>query len=144
MNDINLSSLQRAMQNLTQAMRYAQQAEDGADTGLFETLRGGAIQAFENAYELCVNLTRRMLAEFEMEHMGVAQLSFAELWRVAAACGITDDPKAWMRFRQMRNLTSHTYDEKKAKKVYVQIPEFMAELQHVLMMLEKIKDAASG
>jgi len=34
------------------------------------------------------------LAEYETTQMGVAGISFAELWRMAAEKGVTENPKA--------------------------------------------------
>jgi len=48
-----------------------------------------------------------------------------------------------MEFCQMRNLTSHTYDEQKVQKVYGQILQFLMELERIITALERM-NAASG
>jgi hypothetical protein len=42
----------------------------------------------------------------------------------------------WWDYRNARAATSHTYDEAKAKEVIFLIPAFIAEAQHLLLMLE--------
>lgn len=43
----------------------------------------------------------------------------------------------WTGFREMRNLTSHTYDEEVAEKVVRVVPDFYEE---VSFLLQKLKD----
>ena len=76
--------------------------------------------------------------------MGTTEMSFAELWRMAAEKGVTETPKIWTAFRQMRYLTLYTYDEQKAQKVYENIPEFLTELTKLVPALERLEHAASG
>ena len=44
--------------------------------------------------------------------------------REAANAGLIDDPEAWLKFLEDRNLTVHTYKEKLAKQIYTNVKKF--------------------
>jgi nucleotidyltransferase substrate binding protein (TIGR01987 family) len=56
--------------------------------------------------------------------------------REAAQQGIIDDPQAWIRYIDARNLTSHTYNEEVAQKVFKTVQEFFPALENLLKKLE--------
>lgn len=43
--------------------------------------------------------------------------SFRDLMRTTAEKGLVTNVEAWFRYRQLRNITSHTYDSVKARMV---------------------------
>jgi nucleotidyltransferase substrate binding protein (TIGR01987 family) len=45
---------------------------------------------------------------------------------------LAGDWSAWRTWREMRNITSHTYDEAKAVQVAAAIPGFLAEANELL------------
>lgn len=118
---LDLTALTNAVSQLTRALGTCRTFET-ADAALAEQLRGGAIQAFEYTYELCVKTLRRLLEE--MEGTGIDHLAFREVVRLGAERGLINDPEAWFRFRELRNLSSHSYDHTKAMTVFAALPGF--------------------
>lgn len=66
--------------------------------------------------ELYWKTLKRML-----EEEGVRSGTPRETIRAAFAAGWLDDEEAWLEMLRDRNLTSHTYDEEVARKVYASV-----------------------
>ena len=81
------------------------------------------------------------MAEIE-QPAEVERLSYRDLLRLTAAKGFIDDPTAWFQFRENRNMTSHTYDEDKAKAIYETLPTFLSQAQALVEQLQQynVKD----
>ena len=79
------------------------------------TLAAGVVQNFEFVYELCVKMLRRRLTLDAATPPELAALSFRDLVRLGGQAGLVDDVRAWFTYREMRNLTAHTYDRAKAR-----------------------------
>ena len=99
-------------------------------------LRSAVIQSFEFSYELSVRGLRRVLIERAITSDRVADQSFNELLRSAADAALIDDPVAWRAWRELRNATSHAYDETKAQRVAEQAERFAVDAAALLAALE--------
>lgn len=127
-----LSELQRNLDLQGSALAH--------DKRLLDTFRTAAIKSFEYAYELSVRLMRRHL-ELRSEVPGeIDALDFRTLMRVAAEKGVIDNPLAWVRFREKRNITSHTYDEAQSLEVLAAMPEFIIRARYLLQRLVGVVD----
>lgn len=131
---IDLSPLRNALAMLAEANQFWQQQPAGDP--LKPHLRSAVIQSFEFSYELSVRLLRRALIERAASNEEIADLSFADLLRVAADAGLIDDPMAWRRWREMRNATSHAYSEARAQAVASGAAAFCADGERLLSRLE--------
>jgi hypothetical protein len=68
-------------------------------------------------------------------------MPFQDLIRTGSERGLLlSDWSRWKVFRTARSITSHTYDEAKAREVFAIIPEFLAEASH---LRDRLKDAAA-
>jgi nucleotidyltransferase substrate binding protein (TIGR01987 family) len=94
---------------LREALSFWDDQPDGAP--LKPHLRSAVIRSFEFTYELSVRLMRRVLIERVESADLVASLSFNDLLRRAADAGLVPDAARWREWREMRNATSHAYDE---------------------------------
>lgn len=131
---LDYTSLRKALAGLARAIDRSVPAS--AD----EELRDAAILRFEYTYELCWKMLRhRMMAE-AADPGGVGAMSYRELIRKGAARGFVADPSAWMRYRELRNLSSHTYDEAKADEVSRSIPAFQRDAVALLAALTREDD----
>jgi len=63
-------------------------------------------------------------------------MSFREMIREGAERGLIADPVAWFHYREKRNLTSHTYDEKVALDVYQAALAFLTDAESLLATLK--------
>ncbi|MGB1092199.1 MAG: nucleotidyltransferase substrate binding protein [Oceanobacter sp.] len=127
--NLDLSPLTRALNSLDRAVsRSLREPED-------EEVRDSVIQRFEYTYELCWKMLKRQLEMDSASPAEVDSLSFRDLIRSGAERGYIQDPSAWFVFREMRNITSHTYNAEKAKKVHRSAIEFA---EHARSLLEKL------
>ena len=78
-----------------------------------ELVRDATIQRFEIAYELAWKTMKLWLAGKDIDVRNAK-----DTLRAALEQGIIDDGNAWARLHEMRNLTSHVYDEAVAQRVF--------------------------
>lgn len=132
---IDLSSLVNAAARLEEGLaRYRQDTRDAQ-------IRDGLIQRFEFTYDLSHKMLRRVLELSAANPEEVDRMSFPTLIRTAHEQGLTrSDWASWRTFREMRNLTSHTYDEAKALEVADAIPGFLAEAKELLGRLGRYSE----
>ena len=124
---LDFSSLANATARLDEGLaRYQTDTSDAQ-------IRDGLIQRFEFTYDLAHKLLRRVLEEAAANPQEVDQMTFPALIRTATEQGLLrSDWTQWRTFREMRNITSHTYDEAKALQVAAGIPAFLEEVRVLL------------
>jgi nucleotidyltransferase substrate binding protein (TIGR01987 family) len=132
---IDLNPLRKALGWLAEAL--ALWHEQPAGSMLKPHLRSAVIQSFEFSYELSLRSLRRVLIERSGSADRVVDLSFNDLLRSAADAGLLADPMAWRVWRELRNATSHAYDEAKAEAVARDAEVFCADARALLAALEK-------
>jgi nucleotidyltransferase substrate binding protein (TIGR01987 family) len=133
---LDFSSLAKAVARLDEGLtRYA------SDTGDSQ-IRDGLIQRFEFTYDLAHKMLRRVMEASAANPEAVDRMTFPELIRTAAEQGLTASGwPAWQAWREMRNITSHSYDEAKAMQVVSGIPGFLAEARDLLARLSRTAEA---
>lgn len=118
--------------------------EEGQARYLLDTsdqqIRDGLVQRFEFTYDLSHKMLKRQLMESAATPEAIEQMSFPTLIRTASEQGLLrSDWAQWKLYRDLRNLTSHTYDEAKALEVVAAIPEFIAEARFLRdRLLERV------
>ncbi len=135
---LNFQSLQRAVAQLEKSYGYlhSDMARDNAE--LRDEFRSATIQKFEYTYELAVKMIRRQLAEIVSDPMRLRSIAFNDLMREAEDAGVIADARAFVRYRTMRNETSHTYEEKTAEKVAASAGDFLSDMRFLLKQLERL------
>lgn len=131
---IDFTALRRALAMLQEALALWQAQPEG--TVLKPHLRSAVIQSFEFSYELSVRLLRRVLIERAAAAQRVADLSFNDLLRAGADAGLLADPLRWRAWRELRNATSHAYDEAKAQAVAMGAVTFVDDAASLLSAME--------
>jgi len=99
-------------------------------------IRDGLIQRVEFTYDLSHKFLPRVLEAAAANPEEIDRMTFPALIRTASEQGLlkgnwTD----WQAFREMRNITSHSYDEAKALQVAAAIPAFLIEAEALLERL---------
>jgi nucleotidyltransferase substrate binding protein (TIGR01987 family) len=97
-----------------------------------EFIRDSAIQRFEFTFELAWKVLKRYLAA-----QGVEVRSPREAIRAAFEQGLIRDDPVWLAMLELRNLTSHTYDEKIAERIYAELPGALARFEALLAALRQ-------
>ena len=131
---IDLSALRKALAVLTEALTLWHAQPPGSV--LKPHLRSAVIQSLEFSYELALRSLRRVLIERAGAADRVTDLSFNDLLRSAADAGLLPDPGAWRVWRELRNATSHAYDEARAEQVAHDAELFCADARALLAALE--------
>jgi nucleotidyltransferase substrate binding protein (TIGR01987 family) len=103
---------------------------------LRKTLVAGVIQSIEFVYELGIKTMKRIMEAQAASASEIDQLAFRDLLRTAAEMGLIDDVLAWFRYRDMRNITSHTYDQAKAQQVLLSATPFLCDARKLLERIE--------
>ncbi|MDD2772907.1 MAG: nucleotidyltransferase substrate binding protein [Elusimicrobiales bacterium] len=136
---LDLSSLKKAVGSLGQAL------ETASSTGFMKKLtrvqrdlvKAGVIQNFEFTYELCWKFTQRWLSANANREDAQSPLTRKDLFRMAAQHGLIKKPENWFAYSEARNITAHTYDTKKAARVYAQAAPLLADAKYLLAQLQK-------
>ena len=131
---IDLAPLRNALAVLVEAQQFWQ--AEPQQSVLRRHLRSAVIQSFEFTYELSVRNLRRVLIERAASADSLIDLSFADLLRRAADAGLLSDPIAWRQWRELRNMTSHAYDEATAQEVAVRAGAFATQAAELLAAME--------
>jgi nucleotidyltransferase substrate binding protein (TIGR01987 family) len=127
--NLDLSALEKALDSLRRAVvRSAGSPEDSE-------LRDAVIQRFEYTYELCWKMLKRRIELDSPNPAAVDAMSFKDLLRDGAERGLIGDVGKWMIYRDGRNITAHTYDEKKAAAVHRTAVEFLPDAAALLNSL---------
>jgi nucleotidyltransferase substrate binding protein (TIGR01987 family) len=128
---LDFTSLKKALSSLNRALQRSQSAPGD------EELRDAVIQRFEYTYELAWKSLKRQLEQEVPNPPLIDQLSYRDLLREAAQAGIITEVERWMDYRELRNITAHTYDDLKAQRVYDAVDDFYTDATALLKALEE-------
>ncbi|MCX7337766.1 MAG: HI0074 family nucleotidyltransferase substrate-binding subunit [Alphaproteobacteria bacterium] len=138
---LNLTSLESAVFQLGQSLNYYNSDIAEKDEGIKKQFCMASIQAFEYTYELCHKMLKRYLEMTEPNSESIDFMTFPELIRTGSEKGLLkSDWGQWKQYRDIRNITSHTYDNSKANIAIGFIPDFLVEAK---FLLGKLKDKSS-
>ncbi|MDE0102558.1 MAG: HI0074 family nucleotidyltransferase substrate-binding subunit [Bryobacterales bacterium] len=132
---LDYSALERATAQLQKSFRYLHSDLARQDSDLREQFRSATIQALEYTYELAVKMIRRQLSQIVSEPAGLRRIDFADVMRVAADAGIISDARAFLRYREIRNKTSHTYNSDHAERTVDVVDDFLRDVDFLLRQL---------
>jgi len=128
-------------QGLSRLKSYLNLAEaNKGEPALYDALRTASIQAFEYCYALALKAIEREL-EGRMAAEILEGFNFRTFIRAAWEAGLVERLEDWDRFRELRNTTSHTYDDAKAAMVFAALPDFARAVKHLLARMEERADA---
>lgn len=127
-----IDSLIKAKTKLNEVIiRFNQNQNDDA-------IRDSVIQRFEFTYSTALKTIRKYFIEKAFIIDDINNMSFNEMIRTANQLNILkSDLETWTKFREMRNLTSHTYNEVIAEQVVSIIPDFYKEIDWLVEALQK-------
>lgn len=93
-----------------------------------EFIRDSVIQRFEFCVELAWKTGKKV--------MGTATVAPKDVVREMAQSGYIENIELWLNAIDMRNLSSHTYKEDMAEKVYAFASSFLVEFKNILPKLQ--------
>ncbi len=128
---LDFASLSKAFEALRRAYLRSQAMPQD------EELRDACIQRFEFSFELAWKMIKRRLERDLANPAELDGMSFKALMRLASEATLVRTLPNWWVFREMRNLSSHTYDAQVAAQVYAVIADFMPECEFLIAQLER-------
>ncbi|MCX6119538.1 MAG: HI0074 family nucleotidyltransferase substrate-binding subunit [Proteobacteria bacterium] len=99
-----------------------------------EFTRNSSIQCFEFTLELVWKTLKRVL-----EIYGIEVSNSRDSFRSAVKIKVISDPTTWFKYIELRNLSSHTYKEEIAIKIYRELSEFSHNVKDVVERLRQLK-----
>jgi nucleotidyltransferase substrate binding protein (TIGR01987 family) len=135
---LDLSPLRKAVASLERALEIVGNKSwlDAQPRDMQDILIAGVIQNFEFVYELSVKMIRRQIELGSDSPDEVDKTYFRDMLRIAGEKGLISDVEAWFYYRKMRNLSTHTYDQEKARQVYQDTLTFIKDARALLAVLE--------
>jgi nucleotidyltransferase substrate binding protein (TIGR01987 family) len=128
---LDFSPLANAINSLNRALTRATNAPED------EELRDACILRFEYTFELSWKMLKRQLEQELPSPTEVDGYSYRQLFRIGAERGLVQNVEAWFDYRELRNITSHTYDEAKAARVFNTLPAFAGHAEELLARLQE-------
>jgi len=134
MEKLDITSFENALNSLKEVIEVYNSDKTNLIT------RDSMIQRFEYTYSLALKMIKRFFSQGAFVE-DIEGMTFNEMVRQANKMNLLkSNLEKWNDFRLMRNLTSHTYDEKVALDVVKIIPEFCDDAE---FLLNKLKERLS-
>lgn len=128
---LDITSLERATKTLKEAL-------DELERDSRSFIKDSVIQRFEYTYELCYKFFRRYLKVAAPSDSDTDFVPLQELVRTANQMGMfKGDWDDWKKYREARNISSHTYDLDKADEIVAIAPKFYEEAVYFLNKLKE-------
>ena len=127
-----LTSFERAINSLKEAILEYNKDKNNS------FVRDSVIQRFEYTYELSIKMLKRYLESISSSKNEIDMMSFNDIIRKANIKGLLNgNLETWQKYREMRNITSHTYEEEKALEVISIVNNFLYDSEFLLNNLKK-------
>ncbi len=123
--DPDIGALEKAATSPEAALARHDRAPDD------DMIRDACIHRFAFTYELSHKTLKRFLEATSANPAEFDGMAFQDLIRTGSERGLLSDWSRWKVFRTARSITSHTYDEDKARAVFAVVPEFLGEARHL-------------
>lgn len=134
--NLDISPLEKATYQLQKSFNYLH-SEKAKDEDLREQFRAATIQAFEYTYELAIKMIDRQLLKIAANPRESRKLDFIDRMREAADVGLIHDPIVYIKYRELRNKTSHTYDIEQAEVTVAAIDGFLDSMRFLVAELKR-------
>ena len=107
-----------------------------------EAIKDALVKRFEYTYSTLLATLKKYFSTKPFVTENVEGLNFNEIIRTANQFSLLkSNLEMWTKFRVMRNMTAHSYDEATALKIIESLPEFCDE---VSFLINKLKGELNG
>lgn len=97
-----------------------------------------AAKRFEFTYEMAWKALKRVL-----DFLGIDATSPRMVFKEAYAAGLLVDERVWLDMIEMRNLSSHVYDENEMSRILLQLDSYLEAFEALLIRLKTAVPAES-
>jgi len=139
--DLDLTSIKKAYDSFARSLRVVKKRlnDDTIDRDELEVLKAGVIQNFEFTYKLCWKFMKRWL-DLNISEDFTSGLTRKQLFRHAIENKLIEGFESWIRYHELRNLTSHTYDQETAEEIFSATDQFLVDVKKLISALEERND----
>jgi nucleotidyltransferase substrate binding protein (TIGR01987 family) len=127
MSQLNTDYFARCIATLGQAFAYLNQQPQ--ESVAYDIYRAACVKEFEIILEQTGKLLKKSLKPYVASSKQVDQLSFKDVFRLAAKHGLIslDEAERWLIYRDNRNDTAHDYGEGFANQTMLLLPQFILD-----------------
>jgi nucleotidyltransferase substrate binding protein (TIGR01987 family) len=130
-NEAQIAQFEKTVKNLKEVLEKLKTV--GQKDRDYAVFRDSAIQRFEIAFDVCwKTLKERLRQEY-----GVEANSPKKVFQESFKQGLINNDDIWLKMTDMRNETSHAYNELFAEKVYLELPNILKAFEQSLWKLQK-------
>lgn len=135
MENINLTAFEKAIKSLDEVIKVYSEDKENL------IVRDSLIQRFEYTYSIALKMIKRYFKNSAFVLDNIEDMTFNETIRQANKMGLLcSDLEKWTIYRQKRNMTSHTYDNKIADDVVSIVEDFYKEVEFLYARLKEKND----
>lgn len=131
---MTFDSLRNAFATLEESLTYLN-SDMAKDPGLRRQFRSAAIQAFEYTHELAFKMLKRHLEQMAADESEIDMMAYMDIIRSAAEAGLIRDVARFRNYRDKRNITSHTFEEKLSG-IFSCLDDFVEDVRFLIAELE--------
>lgn len=132
---IDLSAFEKALKQLEKSLTFLHSELSRNNPDLYEQFRAAVIQAFEYSFELAIKMVRRQLEQIVINPGELREMVFMDLMRTAFEAGLVREVTPFKVYRELRNITSHTYDGTQAEKIIAVMEDFREDMDFIINQL---------
>jgi nucleotidyltransferase substrate binding protein (TIGR01987 family) len=137
---LDITSLQGAIEAAAESLAFYK-ANVKVDGAPMRVARSASVKGFELVYEVSIKMIRRQLDEISSVPGEVCEMSFPDQMRDAQSKGLIRDVVSFRRYRELRNISSHTYDAIKAVKIAESLPNLLDDARYLVEQLQHYNDS---
>ena len=135
---LDLDAVQKSLSSLERYYAAAQKSLEEEDFENFDLARTACVQAYEYTSDTAHKMIKRKLEKIIEDPEDLQGMDFRTVMRMGAEESIVSEPVTWVMIRELRNKTSHTYNEDKAQDVFDYVPVLIKEARFLLERLEAL------
>lgn len=102
------------------------------DEGNGDIVLDVAVKRFEFTYEMAWKALKRFL-----DYLGIDARAPRPVFKEAYAQGLLSDEQVWLDMIEMRNLSSHVYDEQEVSRILSELERYLAAFDSLLKQLRQ-------
>lgn len=137
---LDLTALQGALDAAAESLAFYTENSD-KEGPVARVARSASVKGFEMVYEVSIKMIRRYLADVSAIPDEIGEMPFWDQMREAQSRGLIRDPAAFRRYRELRNISSHTYDAVKALNIVNALPDVLDEAGYLMDRLRRYNDS---
>jgi nucleotidyltransferase substrate binding protein (TIGR01987 family) len=131
---LDLTSFEKALSSFERGLKRALATPED------EELRDACILRFEFSFELSWKMLKRQLENEIGISEEVDSYGKKQLFRIGGEMGLIKNVEGWFDYLEKRNISTHTYDQGKAEKVFSVLEAFGRDANTLLANLRSKND----